>query len=91
MDGICQTGRVLPVWLELASQPFEEVAAPRPVHEQSFWQADVTCVSTTGPGKIAGAQFLHLYGPRHWIDNVVKFEPMASTPADLPASVALLD
>ncbi|HEV7656215.1 MAG TPA: glyoxylate carboligase [Mycobacteriales bacterium] len=29
---------------------------------------DVRYVSTIGLSQIAGAQFLHVYGPRHWID-----------------------
>jgi tartronate-semialdehyde synthase len=36
-------------------------------HEQRLWQGHVY-VSTIGLSQIAGAQFLHVYGPRHWIN-----------------------
>ena len=45
----------------------DEAAARLPVHEQCFGR-DACYVSTIGLSQIAGAQFLHVYKPRHWIN-----------------------
>ena len=49
---------------------------------------DVTYVSTIGLSQIAGAQFLHVYHPRHWI-NCGQAGPLGWTiPAALGVRVA---
>ena len=70
---------------------FEEVPIkPQRVYEEmnKAFGRDTRYVSTIGLSQIAGAQFLHVYGPRHWI-NCGQAGPLGWTiPAALGVVVA---
>ncbi len=70
---------------------FENVPVkPQRVYQEmnKAFDRDVRYVSTIGLSQIAGAQFLHVYGPRHWI-NCGQAGPLGWTiPAALGVAVA---
>ncbi len=66
---------------------FDEVPVkPQRVYEEMnrFFGKDTCYVSTIGLSQIAGAQFLHVYKPRHWI-NCGQAGPLGWT---IPAALA---
>ena len=68
----------------------EQPVKPMRVYEEmnKVFGKDTTYVSTIGLSQIAGAQFLHVYKPRHWI-NCGQAGPLGWTiPAALGARVA---
>ena len=66
---------------------------PQRVYEEmnKYFGRDTVYVSTIGLSQIAGAQFLHVYNPRHWI-NAGQAGPLGWTlPAALGVCTALPD
>ncbi len=62
---------------------------PQRVYEEMdrAFGRDVRYVSTIGLSQIAGAQFLYVFAPRHWI-NAGQAGPLWTAPAALGVSVA---
>ncbi|KZE33187.1 tartronate-semialdehyde synthase [Crenobacter luteus] len=60
---------------------------PQRVYQEmnAFFGKDVTYVTTIGLSQIAAAQFLHVYGPRHWI-NCGQAGPLGWT---IPAAIGV--
>ena len=96
-----KAGGLLPDWSEWVSQcdrrkrtlqrktHFDDVPVkPQRVYEEMNWafSRNARYVSTIGLSQIAGAQFLHIYEPRHWI-NCGQAGPLGWT---IPAALGVV-
>ena len=96
-----KAGGLLPDWSEWVSQcdrrkrslqrrtHFDNVPVkPQRVYEEMNWafSRNARYVSTIGLSQIAGAQFLHIYEPRHWI-NCGQAGPLGWT---IPAALGVV-